>query len=134
MKKHTRRSCVVVGKYLPLLMTLFLVGQFSTSTTSAVSRFETRCGWLSNPTPGNVWLYDRDGEWTIGIQGGHQADGDLPDFKPQQWVETNVHYGYGCACLRVKVNHQTHKVLEIESSTARPLSVCRKDRKLKEPK
>ena len=27
-------------------------------------------GWLQNPTPGNWWLVDRDGEWTIGTQGG----------------------------------------------------------------
>jgi hypothetical protein len=32
--------------------------------------FETRCGWFSNPTPANIWLYDRDGDWTIGVQGG----------------------------------------------------------------
>ncbi len=98
------------------------------------NRFEIRCGWFENPTPANASLFDRDGEWIIGVQGGHQAEGDYPDFKPEQWVKTNGEYGYGCACLRVKVDRETRKVLEIKSSSARALAVCRKDRSLKEPK
>jgi|SRR5215213_883669 len=98
-----------------------------------VSKFETRCGWFSNPTPANIWLYDRDGEWTIGVQGGYQVEGDWdwPEFKPREWVRTNANYGYGCACLVVRVNKDTHQVLDIKSARARPLSVCRKDRALK---
>jgi hypothetical protein len=92
---------------------------------------ETRCGWFSNPTPGNASLHDRDAEWIIGVQGGYQAEGDWPDFGPKQWIETNVHYGYGCACLRVRVDKDTHRVIEIESAKPRPLSACRSDRKLK---
>jgi hypothetical protein len=42
-----------------------------------------------------------------------------------------VHYGYGCACLRLRVDRKTHRVIEIESAKARPLSACRNDRKLK---
>lgn len=97
------------------------------------ARFETRCGWLSNPTPANIWLYDRDGEWTIGVQGGYQleADWDWPEFKRGQWVRTNGNYGYGCACLVVRVNKETSQVVEIKSARARPLSACRKDRALK---
>jgi hypothetical protein len=95
---------------------------------------ETRCGWFSNPTPANAWLADKDGEWIIGVQGGRQADGDWPDFKPSEWVRTNGNYGYGCACLRVKVDRKTLDILEIKSAHARPLSACRKDRALKEPK
>ena len=30
---------------------------------------ENRCGWLENPTPGNYWLTDKDGDWTISTQG-----------------------------------------------------------------
>ena len=99
---------------------------------SASTRFETRCGWFSNPTPANVWLYDRDAEWTIGVQGGYQVEGDWdwPDFKPGQWVRTNGNYGYGCACLQVRVNKETHRVLEIKSARARPLATCRRDRAL----
>ena len=100
---------------------------------SAAPQFDTRCGWFSNPTPANIWLYDRDGEWTIGVQGGYQVEGDWdwPDFKPGQWLKTNVNYGYGCACLQLRVNKETHKVLEIKSARARPLAACRRDRSLK---
>ncbi len=100
---------------------------------AASAQFETRCGWFSNPTPANIWLYDRDGEWTIGVQGGYQVEEDWewPEFKPRQWVETNGNYGYGCACLQVRVNKQTHRVLEIKSARARPLSACSRDRSLK---
>ena len=94
--------------------------------------FETRCGWFSNPTPANAWLYDRDGQWTISVQGGHQAEGDWPTFKPRQWVRTNVgSYGYGCVCMQLRVNKQTHEVLEIKSSHARSLAQCRQDPSLK---
>ena len=67
----------------------------------------------------------------IGVQGGHQAEGDWPSFTPKQWVETNGHYGHGCACLRVRVNREEQRVLAIESARARPLSACRRDRALK---
>lgn len=94
--------------------------------------FETRCGWFSNPTPANVSLYDRDGEWTIGVQGGYQVEGDWPwpSFKSGQWVETNNNYGYGCVCMRLRVDKETRRVLEVRSARARPLSVCAHDRSL----
>src|SRR5215213_2062188 len=98
---------------------------------AGVEKSETRCGWFSNPTPANASLHDREAEWIISVQGGYQAEGDWPEFGPKQWIETNVHYGYGCACLRVRVDHATHRVVEIESSRARPLAACRNDRKLK---
>lgn len=98
---------------------------------SAAAPFETRCGWFSNPTPANAWLYDRDAEWVIGVQGGYQAEGNWPDFEPRQWVKTNVNYGYGCACLRVRVNRETHEVIEIASARARPLEACRGDHSLR---
>ena len=94
---------------------------------------ETRCGWFSNPTPANISLYDRDGEWIIGVQGGYQVPGDWPwpDFKKGQWVKTNGEHGYGCACLTLRVNKQTREVLEISSARPRPLAQCRKDAVLK---
>lgn len=92
-----------------------------------------RCGWFDNPTPANAWLHDRDGEWTVSIQGGHQADGDWPAFKASQWVNTNVHYGHGCACLKVEADAKTHEVNRILSARARPLGTCRADHALREP-
>jgi Protein of unknown function (DUF4087) len=97
----------------------------------AVERFETRCGWYSNPTPANASLHDRYGEWIVGSQGRYQAEGARPSFKPGQWVGTNGHYGHGCACLRMRVNRETHEVIEIESARARPLAACRRDRWLR---
>jgi hypothetical protein len=95
---------------------------------------EQRCGWLDNPTPGNVSLHDKDGEWTIGVQGGHQAEGDWsPPYKPGEWRKSgNASYGYGCACLTVKVDAEEKNILEVVSAKARPLSACRKDKALSE--
>ena len=132
-KKPNRFRAMAVGCVL-LITVAFVSGQPMTPAQSAPAKFETRCGWFVNPTPANAWLEDKDGEWIIAVQGGYQAEGDWPAFKPRQWVETNVHYGYGCACMRVKVDRETHKVLEIKSAYARSLSACRRDRKLKEPR
>ena len=102
-----------------------------TPRAPVAEQFETRCGWFSNPTPANASLHDRDGEWIIGVQGGYQAEGDWPSFKARQWVETNGHYGHGCACMRLRVNRETGRVIEIESARARPLAACRRDRSLR---
>lgn len=106
--------------------------QSNSPANDLVSRFETRCGWFSNPTPANAWFYDRAGEWAIGVQGGHQAKGDWPNVKSGQWVRTNVgDYGYGCSCMQARVNKRTHEVLEIKSSRGRTLAQCRNDPALK---
>jgi hypothetical protein len=97
----------------------------------ATAAAETRCGWFDNPTPANASLHDREGEWIIGVQGGHQAEGDWPEFGPKQWIETNGHYGYGCACMSVEVDRESGHVLNIKSARARPLSACRRDKALK---
>jgi Protein of unknown function (DUF4087) len=131
MKKRLVKSRLVIVSCLLLATVAFVSGRPGTPDAPAVEQFETRCGWFSNPTPANASLYDREGEWIIGVQGGYQAEGDWPDFGPGQWVETNVHYGYGCACLRLRVNRETHEVIKIESSRARPLAACRRDRSLK---
>lgn len=96
--------------------------------------FELRCGWYSNPTPGNHWLEDKDGEWILGVQGGHQAEGDYPpEFTISQWMATNGFYGYGCACLSVKVDKKEGLVLEVAGAKAHPLSACQNDPALRNP-
>lgn len=118
----------------PLLVTLVLARRPAAADKIETLQFETRCGWFSNPTPGNVWLNDRDGEWIIGIQGGYQTEGDWdwPDFKKGQWIRTNAaSYGYGCACLQVRVDKATNRVLEIKGARSRPLAACRKEPSLK---
>jgi hypothetical protein len=95
---------------------------------------ENRCGWFENPTPANMSLIDKDGEWLIGAQGGYQAEGtdNIPDFG-DDWVETNVHYGYGCACLRVIVDRKEKQIIKIISGTAKPIADCRQDKALGKP-
>lgn len=104
-----------------------------TATASAAAAPTLRCGWFINPTPGNAWLIDRDGEWVIGLQGGHQADGDWPTFSAARWVRDNGHYGHGCACLRLTADPHTRQVLRIDEAVSRPLAVCRRDRRLPRP-
>ena len=91
---------------------------------------ENRCGWFSNPTPGNAWLKDRDGEWTIAIQGNESAEGDWPAFKRGQWVETNGSHGYGCACMSVTTDRGEMRILTIKSARALPLATCRGDKRI----
>jgi Protein of unknown function (DUF4087) len=105
----------------------------------AAGALPLRCGWFQNPTPGNAWLTDRDGDWLVGVQGGPQAEGDGPRFAPALWVRTHVNYGYcyGCACLRAQVQPQGPaelRVVLIVAAHSRPLQACRRDRKLSEPK
>ena len=116
---------------LLIFAAVLLTARPGTAGAPGTAAAETRCGWFSNPTPANASLHDREAEWIIGVQGGHQAEGDWPEFGPKQWIETNVHYGYGCACLTVEVDRESNKVLEIKSARARPLSACRRDKALK---
>jgi len=128
-----RRGLIIVG----FVITASFVNIHSKPLNQSTSpQFETRCGWLDNPTPANFWLFDREAQWILGNQGGYQlsaSDWDkLPEFKRGQFVPTNVGtYGYGCACLRLRVNKATHEVIAVQSARARPLSACRRDRALK---
>jgi len=95
--------------------------------------FALRCGWLENPTPGNVSLYDGDAGWILGVQGGYQLDQDWewPEFDAGQWVRTNAgSYGFGCACMNVRVDPDSHQVLEVQGVHAKPLAACRNDKAL----
>lgn len=96
---------------------------------------ERRCGWLYNPTPGNWWLFDGHGEWILATQGGDQAPGfdDLPDMSTAGWVETNGHYGYGCACMTIAYDPATRRVTRVADATPKPLKQCRADKGLPRP-
>jgi hypothetical protein len=91
-----------------------------------------RCGWFDNPSPGNVTLTDRDGEWIIAEQGGHQVPWTRPRFAAKDWVAAGRgSYGHGCACLKLQADSDSREVSRIESARARPLSACRTDPALK---
>ena len=134
MKSNLTKLLSIAVGYLLLNTVAVVNGQSAKPDATPANQVETRCGWFSNPTPANISLYDRDDEWIIGVQGAYQIEKewDWPTFKRGQWVRTNAgSYGYGCACLRVRVNRDTQEVLEITSAQARPLSACRNDRALK---
>ena len=93
-----------------------------------------RCGWFDNPSAGNAWLHDSDGEWAVSVQGGHSAKGEWPVFPDSEWIQTGSgSSGYGCACMRVSAKASSHEITHIASSKTKSLSSCRADRKLKEP-
>jgi hypothetical protein len=126
---------IMFGKNLKLILPAFgfILLSSSFAVNQQLAKFETRCGWYDNPTPGNHWLSDKDDEWIIGVQGGYQLEDFVaPVFKKTQWVSYfGRSYGYGCACFRMRVDKETKHVLEIKSSSARPLSACRKDKALR---
>lgn len=114
---------------LGLVVATVLVG-FAWSGASGAER---RCGWLSNPTPANWWLQDRDGTWTLGQQGGYQAPGldDMGDLARRGWVVTNgSSYGYGCVCMEVETERARMRVRRVVSATPIPVARCRADRSL----
>lgn len=102
---------------------------------------ETRCGWLWNPTPGNLWLLDKDATWTISSQGDAEGAGakgveNAPEFDPSQFVETNnpgSGYGYGCACMSVTTDAATERITQIFSGETKPLATCEADKSLPRP-
>ena len=115
-----------------------LAGLFMATATLAQAS-ETRCGWYQMPTPGNLWLTDRDASWVITTQGRDDlsaVDADkAPDFDTSQFVETNVPgagYGYGCACLVVETGAD-QRITRVYSGKIRPLAACRSDASLPAP-
>jgi hypothetical protein len=94
-----------------------------------------RCGWLHNPTPGNWWLDDRDGQWVLASQGGRQADGmeEMEDMSVAGWKETNGYYGYGCACMTITADPVSGDVIRFTSAKGKPLRQCERDKALPKP-
>jgi hypothetical protein len=107
----------------------------SAQAAPAGSETARRCGWVHNPTPANWWLFDGHGEWILSTQGGEQASGmdDMPDLSTSGWVETNGHYGYGCACMDITSAPGTLQVVAIANVVPKPLKQCRRDKALPRP-
>jgi hypothetical protein len=117
---------VVIGRVRTIWFGFITVASLALPRMAAATDFETRCGWLDNPTPGNFFLHDRDGEWTVAEQGGYQAKGvdRIPDLSGDEFVETNGHHGYACVCMSVKVTKKERKVAEIASVKPKLLKAC----------
>lgn len=108
-----------------------------TVSLSAAPAFAVkRCGWLQNPTPGNYFLTDRDGDWWIAAQGsdldptGSDLIGDLSEG---DYVKTNGYYGYACACLDMEVDAASKNVVSIKSFKQLAIKQCRNDKALPAP-
>ncbi|MDB5826035.1 MAG: hypothetical protein JWQ73_255 [Variovorax sp.] len=101
---------------------------------------ERRCGWYQNPTPANLLLTDKDGEWWITSQmqaNGPDAEGvddKAPQFDARQYVRTQPNgYGYGCACLTVETDAKAGRITRVLAGKALPLARCRSDKALPKP-
>ena len=99
------------------------------------TELQQSCGWVDNPTPANWELTDKNGTWVIGVQGGFQADGELPDFEQgsRYWKKTNGSHGYGCGCLKAKLETTADgekRVVRFTEVKVLPLAKCRADKAL----
>lgn len=114
--------------------------QSTADITAPAPSHEMRCGWIENPTPGDLFLIDKDATWTITSQAqaeGPDADGidNIPDGDPKQFVDTShgAGHGYGCACLTVETNAKDQRITKVISGKALPLAKCRADKALPKP-
>ncbi|MGI2955957.1 DUF4087 domain-containing protein [Vibrio alginolyticus] len=110
---------------------IVILGMFSALTATAE---ETRCGWLENPSPANMWLIDRDGSWDISVQGTSNALDDKSmellyqvTANENEFVRTNRNYGFSCACLTVDVDQEKNSITTIYKSKQLPLKKCLED-------
>lgn len=108
------------------------------SATGAAT--ERRCGWYLNPTPANLLLADKDGEWWITSQSeavGPDAQGvdeHAPQFDDKEYVKTQPNgRGYGCACLTVETNSAEKRITKVTGGQILPLARCRADKSLPKP-
>lgn len=96
----------------------------------------TRCGWVSNPTPGNWYLSDSDGDWTLATQGSDQEAGGMDligDISAGDYEATNGNYGYACGCMKVLDDPSNMRIIEVLSFRQSRLSKCASDPKLPAP-
>jgi len=94
---------------------------------SKLSKPTRLCGWWDNPTPGNVWLHDRSGEWTIAMQGMFEASGEWPQFQQGEKLPVGAPHGYGCACITARVDQASKFVYSFTEAQALQPKVCRSD-------
>jgi hypothetical protein len=130
---HTKSDPTIRGDLI--LKTLVLTSVIILALSiPAAALAETRCGWVQNPTPGNWWLTDRDGEWTMMAQGSYEAPGmdNIGDISAGDYVATNGNYGYACGCMEVDTDRQG-TITQIYSFRQLPMRKCTKDNALPAP-
>ena len=96
---------------------------------------ENRCGWVVNPTPGNWWLTDRDGDWILATQGSdREALGmeNIGDISAGDYKAVNGNYGYACGCMKVEteVSGGERRITAVYSFKQGKLAQCTKDKTL----
>jgi hypothetical protein len=113
-------------------MKILFAAVLAAGLSAGAAQAETRCGWVDNPTPGNWWLTDADGQWTLSTLGGDAAPGmeNFPDMTVGEWVARNGSYGYGCACMLLVTRSADRKVLAIGWVRQLTLATCNADPKL----
>ena len=104
------------------------------TAAASVQAAENRCGWILNPTPGNWWLTDADGQWTIMTQGTYEAPGMdvIGDISAGDYVASNGNYGYACGCMKIDTDTEG-VVTRIHSFKQLPIAKCEKDPSLPAP-
>jgi hypothetical protein len=89
---------------------------------------ENRCGWWDNSTPGNVDFSDKDGNWTVSMQGGYLAKGNWSPSGEKE--STNGNHGRYCVCLKAEFEKSSEKVVRIHSGKTKKLRDCLRDQLL----
>ncbi|MBB4063619.1 DUF4087 domain-containing protein [Gellertiella hungarica] len=115
---------------------LALAALIGLGASSALAAPENRCGWVMNPTPGNWYLLDRDGDWTLSEQGSeNEALGmeNIGDISAGDYVASNGNYGYACGCMKVEADHAAKRITAVYSFSQKKISQCSKDKSLPKP-
>jgi len=119
-----------------MLSRLVAISFFLTLAAGSTLAAENRCGWIQNPTPGNIWLDDAHGTWVLSTQGSdEEALGmeNIPDFSEHDYVRTNGNYGYACACMKVDTDTATKRIVAVYSFKQLSLAKCQNDETLPKP-
>jgi len=112
----------------PLLVPALLLASIGCSPAAAQPGAHNRCGRVSNPEPGNVWLRDRRGEWLLSSRGGYHARGieNLPDLTARGQGNANGSYDYACICITATVDPRNHRVEHLYSARLGTPTECRR--------
>ena len=117
-------------------MRFALAGLILMGAGAAHAAPENRCGWVMNPTPGNWYFTDADGDWTLAEQGSdEEALGmeNIGDISAGDYVANNGNYGYACGCMKVEANMDTMRIISVYSFNQKKISACKRDKNLPSP-